>query len=143
MPPGRKREVVSFVRGGLTDLSVSRTSFKWGIPVPNDPDHVMYVWLDALTNYITALGYPDQTTDLWRFWPADVHLVGKDIIRFHTVYWPAFLMAAGLEPPRQVYATGWWTVRGEKMSKSLGNVTPPARTGRNLWARSRPLLPAA
>ncbi len=126
MPPGRKREVVSFVRGGLTDLSVSRTSFTWGIPVPNDPAHVMYVWLDALTNYITALGFPDTGTELWRFWPADVHLVGKDIIRFHTVYWPAFLMAAGLEPPRRVYATGWWTVRGEKMSKSLGNATPPS-----------------
>ena len=125
MPEGRRREIMSFVRGGLNDLSVSRTSFKWGIPVPNDPAHVMYVWLDALTNYITALGYPEQT-DLWRFWPADVHLVGKDIIRFHTVYWPAFLMAAGLEPPKHVFATGWWTVRGEKMSKSLGNVIPPA-----------------
>ncbi len=125
MPEGRRREIVSFVRGGLNDLSVSRTSFKWGIPVPNDPAHVMYVWLDALTNYITALGYPD-VTDLWRFWPADVHLVGKDIIRFHAVYWPAFLMAAGLEPPKHVFATGWWTVRGEKMSKSLGNVIPPA-----------------
>ena len=125
MPEGRRREIMSFVRGGLNDLSVSRTSFKWGIPVPNDPAHVMYVWLDALTNYITALGYPEQT-DLWRFWPADVHLVGKDIIRFHAVYWPAFLMAAGLEPPKHVFATGWWTVRGEKMSKSLGNVIPPA-----------------
>ncbi len=126
MPPGRRNEIVSFVRGGLTDLSVSRTSFRWGVPVPNDPDHVMYVWLDALTNYLTALGYPDETTDLWRFWPANVHLVGKDIIRFHAVYWPAFLMAAGLEPPLSVFATGWWTVRGEKMSKSTGNVIPPA-----------------
>jgi methionyl-tRNA synthetase len=126
MPPGRKREILSFVRGGLNDLSVSRTSFKWGIPVPNDPGHVMYVWLDALTNYITALGYPDEKAALWRFWPADVHLVGKDIIRFHTVYWPAFLMAAGLEPPRHVFATGWWTVRGEKMSKSVGNVVAPS-----------------
>ena len=126
MPDGRRREVLSFVRGGLNDLSVSRTSFKWGIPVPGDPDHVMYVWLDALANYITALGYPDETTDLWRFWPANLHLVGKDIIRFHTVYWPAFLMAAGLEPPQSVFATGWWTVRGEKMSKSVGNVIAPA-----------------
>jgi methionyl-tRNA synthetase len=126
MPEGRRREVLSFVRGGLTDLSVSRTSFRWGIEVPGDPDHVMYVWLDALTNYITALGYPDTQAPLWRFWPANVHLVGKDIIRFHTVYWPAFLMAAGLEPPQHVFATGWWTVRGEKMSKSLGNVVAPA-----------------
>ena len=126
MPPGRRNEVVSFVRGGLMDLSVSRTSFKWGVPVPNDPDHVMYVWLDALTNYITALGYPNEADPLFRFWPASVHLVGKDILRFHAVYWPAFLMAAGLEPPRSVYATGWWTVRGEKMSKSLGNVVAPA-----------------
>ena len=125
MPQGRRREVMSFVRGGLTDLSVSRTSFRWGIPVPGDPDHVMYVWLDALTNYITALGYPDVTGDLWRFWPADRQLVGKDIIRFHCVYWPAFLMAAGYEPARSVFATGWWTVRGEKMSKSLGNSVPP------------------
>lgn len=126
LPQGRRSEVMSFVRGGLTDLSVSRTSFRWGVPVPGDPAHVMYVWLDALTNYLTALGYPDRTGDLWRFWPADLHLVGKDIIRFHAVYWPAFLMAAGLEPPRSVFATGWWTVRGEKMSKSLGNVVPPA-----------------
>lgn len=125
MPPGRRNEVVSFVKGGLTDLSVSRTSFTWGVPVPGDPDHVMYVWLDALTNYITALGYPGDTA-LWRFWPANVHLVGKDIIRFHAVYWPAFLMAAGLEPARSVFATGWWTVQGEKMSKSVGNVVAPA-----------------
>ncbi len=126
MPWGRRNEVMSFVRGGLTDLSVSRTSFRWGVPVPGDPEHVMYVWLDALTNYITTLGYPDTEADLWRFWPADVQLVGKDIIRFHTVYWPAFLMAAGLEPPRSVFATGWWTVQGEKMSKSVGNVVAPA-----------------
>jgi methionyl-tRNA synthetase len=126
MPQARRNEIMSFVRGGLTDLSVSRTSFRWGVPVPGDPAHVMYVWLDALTNYLTALGYPDESAPLWRFWPADLHLVGKDIIRFHTVYWPAFLMAAGLEPPRSVFSTGWWTVRGEKMSKSLGNVVPPA-----------------
>ena len=126
MPSARRNEILSFVRGGLTDLSVSRTSFRWGVPVPGDPAHVMYVWLDALTNYLTALGYPDEGADLWRFWPANLHLVGKDIIRFHTVYWPAFLMAAGLEPPCAVFSTGWWTVRGEKMSKSLGNVIPPS-----------------
>ena len=126
MPPGRRNEVVSFVRGGLNDLSVSRTSFTWGIPVPGDPSHVMYVWLDALTNYITALGYPDQTTDLWRFWPANMHVVGKDILRFHAVIWPAILLAAGIQPARSVFATGWWTVRGEKMSKSVGNVVAPS-----------------
>ena len=126
MPQSRRREVTSFVRGGLTDLSVSRTSLRWGVPVPGDPEHVMYVWLDALTNYLTAVGYPDEDAALWRFWPASMHLVGKDIVRFHTVYWPAFLMAAGLAPPEAVFSTGWWTVRGEKMSKSLGNVIPPA-----------------
>jgi methionyl-tRNA synthetase len=116
---------VSFVKSNLRDLSVSRTTFKWGVPVPNDPDHVMYVWLDALTNYITALGYPGDT-EAWRtFWPADVHVVGKDILRFHAIYWPAFLMAAGLEPPRRVFAHGWWTNEGEKISKSLGNVIDP------------------
>ncbi len=124
-PNSRRNEVTSFVRSGLRDLSVSRTSFKWGIPVPGDPDHVMYVWLDALTNYITAAGFPDETAPRWGFWPADVHMVGKDILRFHAVYWPAFLMAAGLEPPKRVFAHGWWTVAGEKMSKSLGNVLDP------------------
>ena len=120
-------EVTSFVRGGLQDLSVSRTTFAWGIPVPGDPAHVMYVWLDALTNYISALGYPDTEGELYRtFWPADFHVVGKDILRFHAVYWPAFLMSAGLEPPKQVFAHGWWTVEGQKMSKSLGNVVSPA-----------------
>ena len=121
-PPGRRNEILSFVRQGLRDLSISRTSFRWGVPVPGDPDHVMYVWWDALVNYVTALGYPDETADLWRFWPADLHLVGKEIIRFHAVFWPAFLMAAGLEPPRRVFANGWWTADGEKMSKSVGNV---------------------
>lgn len=124
-PQARRNEVTSFVRGGLTDLSVSRTSFTWGVPVPNDPAHVMYVWLDALTNYITATGYPDEAAPRAAFWPADVHMVGKDIIRFHAVYWPAFLMAAGIELPRRVCANGWWTVEGEKMSKSLGNVVDP------------------
>jgi methionyl-tRNA synthetase len=124
-PNSRRNEVTSFVRGGLTDLSVSRTSFTWGVPVPNDPDHVMYVWLDALTNYLTATGYPDLDAPRAGFWPADVHMVGKDIIRFHAVYWPAFLMAAGIALPKRVAANGWWTADGEKMSKSVGNVVDP------------------
>ncbi len=124
-PVSRRNEVLSFVRAGLTDLSVSRTSFSWGIPVPDDPGHVMYVWLDALTNYLTAIGWPDQQAALWRFWPADLHIVGKDILRFHAVYWPAFLMAAGLQLPKRVFSHGWWTVEGEKMSKSVGNVVDP------------------
>jgi len=129
-PDGRIREVISFVsqEGGLRDLSISRTTFDWGIPVPNNPKHVMYVWMDALTNYITALEYPKSIGNVgsvWRYWPADLHIVGKDILRFHTVYWPAFLMAAGLAPPKKVFAHGWWTVDGEKMSKSLGNVIDP------------------
>jgi methionyl-tRNA synthetase len=125
-PRSRRNEVISFVRSGLRDLSISRTSFSWGIPVPGDPKHVIYVWLDALANYITAVGYPDTgDTDFVNFWPADLHVVGKDILRFHTVYWPAFLMAAGLEPPRRVFAHGWWTVEGQKMSKSLNNFIPP------------------
>ncbi len=125
LPPGRRNEVASFVRSGLRDLSISRTSFTWGIPVPGAPDHVMYVWLDALANYITACGFPDTDAPRWHFWPADVHLVGKDILRFHAVYWPAFLMAAGIEVPRRVSASGWWLAAGEKMSKSLGNVIEP------------------
>ena len=125
LPGGRRNEVLSFVRGGLRDLSVSRTSFKWGIPVPGAPGHVMYVWLDALNNYVTACGFPDEAAPRWRYWPADVHFVGKDILRFHAVYWPAFLMAAGLAVPRRVSSHGWWTVEGEKMSKSLGNVVDP------------------
>ncbi|AOX17018.1 methionine--tRNA ligase [Kozakia baliensis] len=124
-PAGRRSEVVSFVKQGLRDLSISRTSFKWGVPVPNDPDHVMYVWFDALTNYLSALGYPDLDAPKMAFWPANVHVVGKDIIRFHAVFWPAFLMAAGLELPRSVFANGWWTIEGEKMSKSIGNVVDP------------------
>jgi methionyl-tRNA synthetase len=124
-PRGRRNEVISFIRGGLNDLSISRTSFSWGVPVPGHPGHVVYVWLDALTNYITAAGYPDDQTIFSCFWPAALHMVGKDIVRFHAVYWPAFLMAAGLEPPRRVFAHGWWTVEGEKMSKSLGNFIPP------------------
>ena len=124
-PAGKRNEMLSFIRGGLNDLSVSRSSFSWGIPVPGDPAHVMYVWLDALANYITALGYPDTNTPAWRFWPADLHLVGKDIQRFHAIYWPAFLMAAGLPVPRRIFSHGWWTVEGAKMSKSVGNVVDP------------------
>ena len=125
-PESRRNEVISFVKSGLRDLSVSRTSFSWGVPVPDDPGHVMYVWLDALTNYITAVGFPDENAPNYKkFWPADLHMVGKDIVRFHTIYWPAFLMAAGLQPPRRVFAHGWWTNEGQKMSKSLGNALEP------------------
>ncbi|MEA2781871.1 MAG: methionyl-tRNA synthetase [Rhodospirillaceae bacterium] len=125
-PESRRNEVRSFVRGGLKDLSVSRTSFKWGVPVPNDPAHIMYVWLDALTNYITAAGFPDIESETYRkFWPADLHMVGKDILRFHAVYWPAFLMAADLAPPHRVFAHGWWTNEGQKISKSVGNIIDP------------------
>jgi methionyl-tRNA synthetase len=124
-PESRRNEVVRFVEGGLKDLSISRTSFDWGVPVPGSDNHVMYVWLDALTNYITGLGYPDDT-DLWRrFWPADLHLIGKDVVRFHAVYWPAFLMSAGIALPKQVYGHGFLLSRGEKMSKSVGNVVDP------------------
>lgn len=124
-PKSRKNEIVSFVKEGLRDLSVSRTSFSWGIPVPGNERHVIYVWFDALTNYISALGYPDTEGNYGRYWPADVHLIGKDITRFHTVYWPTFLMAAGLPLPKKVFAHGWWTVEGQKMSKSLQNVVEP------------------
>ena len=127
-PHARRNEVMSFVRSGLRDLSISRTSFTWGVPVPDDPKHVMYVWLDALTNYITAVGYPDTASAEFKtFWPADLHMVGKDIVRFHAVYWPAFLAAAGVAPPKRVFAHGWWTVEGQKMSKSLGNFIPPQK----------------
>jgi methionyl-tRNA synthetase len=125
LPDSRRNEVISFVKGGLRDLSISRTSFKWGVPVPGDDAHIMYVWFDALTNYITAAGYPDQDGDYADFWPADLHMVGKDILRFHAVYWPAFLMAADLQPPKRLFAHGWWTNEGEKISKSLGNVIDP------------------
>ena len=124
-PEERRNEVVAFVAGGLNDLSVSRTSLSWGIPVPDAPGHVIYVWYDALTNYITGLGYPQRTPEFTTFWPADIHMVGKDILRFHAVYWPAFLMSAGVAPPLGVFAHGWWTVEGQKMSKSLGNVVDP------------------
>jgi len=124
-PKNRLNEVVSFVDGGLRDLSISRTTFSWGIPVPDNPEHVLYVWFDALTNYLTACGYPENTTEFENAWPPDLHLVGKDILRFHAVYWPAFLMSAGLPLPKKVFAHGWWTVDGEKMSKSHGNVVDP------------------
>ncbi|BBY56713.1 methionine--tRNA ligase [Mycobacterium koreense] len=125
-PEVRRNEVISFVAGGLRDLSISRTSFDWGVPVPGDPDHVMYVWVDALTNYLTGVGYPDTDSALYRrYWPADLHMIGKDIIRFHTVYWPAFLLSAGLPLPRRVFAHGFLLNSGEKMSKSVGNVVDP------------------
>jgi len=126
MPKGRFNEVKSFVKGGLKDLSISRHSFNWGVPVPDDPAHVMYVWIDALTNYISYLGYPDTEGEGYKkFWPANFHVVGKDILRFHAVYWPAFLMSAELDLPKCIYAHGWWTVEGQKMSKSAGNAIPP------------------
>lgn len=124
-PDSRKNEVVSFVRGGLRDLSISRTTFDWGVKVPDDEEHVMYVWVDALTNYITGVGFPDESDKNWRYWPADVHIIGKDIIRFHAVYWPAFLLSAGIPLPKRVYAHGFLFSRGEKMSKSVGNVVDP------------------
>ena len=124
-PESRRNEVLRFVEGGLKDLSVSRTSFDWGVPVPDSPGHVMYVWVDALTTYLSGIGYPDTTGDFARFWPANIHMIGKDIVRFHTVYWPAFLMSAGLPLPRQVFGHGFLLNRGEKMSKSLGNVVDP------------------
>ena len=125
-PSSRKNEVVSFVKGGLKDLSVSRKSFSWGIKVPNDKDHVIYVWLDALTNYISALNYPDKNDKLYKdFWPASIHLIGKDILRFHAVYWPAFLLAAKIELPLKVYGHGWILSGDEKMSKSKGNILDP------------------
>ncbi len=124
-PNERRNEIVSFVKSGLKDLSISRTTFDWGIPVPGDEKHVMYVWVDALTNYITGVGYPDENAELWPFWPADLHVIGKDITRFHTVYWPAFLMSAGIALPKRVFGHGFVFNRGEKMSKSVGNVIDP------------------
>jgi len=125
-PKSRRNEVLSFIREGLRDLSISRTTFSWGIPVPGNDKHIIYVWFDALTNYISALGYPnDNDGEFSKFWPCDVHVIGKDILRFHTVYWPTFLMAAGIPLPKKVFAHGWWTVEGQKMSKSLANVVEP------------------
>ena len=125
MPDSRRNEIVSFIKGGLKDLSISRTAFDWGVPVPGDKDHVMYVWMDALTNYLSVLDYPKRDGRFADFWPCSLHVIGKDITRFHTVYWPAFLMAADLPLPKQVFAHGFLTVKGEKMSKSLGNVLDP------------------
>lgn len=124
-PPTRKNEIVSFVKSGLEDLSISRTTFDWGLPVPGDPKHVMYVWVDALNNYLTGTGFPDPANPRAHYWPADVHIIGKDIVRFHTVYWPAFLMSAGLPLPKRVFGHGFLLSKGEKMSKSLGNVVDP------------------
>lgn len=125
-PDVRRNEVVSFVKGGLRDLSISRTTFDWGVPVPGDPKHVMYVWVDALTNYLTGVGYPNIETETFqRYWPADLHVIGKDIIRFHAVYWPAFLLSAGVALPKRVFAHGFLFERGEKMSKSAGTAASP------------------
>lgn len=123
-PSERRNEVISFVKGGLRDLSISRTTFDWGVDVPDDDDHVMYVWVDALTNYLTGTGWPD-ISERNKYWPCDIHIIGKDIIRFHAVYWPAFLMSAGVELPKKVYAHGFLFNKGEKMSKSVGNVVDP------------------
>jgi methionyl-tRNA synthetase len=126
LPKERLNEVTSFVKGGLRDLSISRTTFDWGVKVRGNPKHVMYVWVDALTNYITAVGYPDTGSEKFkRYWPADLHVIGKDIVRFHAVYWPAFLMSAGVEVPRRIFSHGFLFNRGEKMSKSVGNVIDP------------------
>lgn len=124
-PESRYNEIVSFVKEGLRDLSISRTSFTWGIKIPGNPKHIFYVWFDALLNYISAADYVGEGESFASFWPANVHIMGKDILRFHAVYWPAFLMSAGLPLPRQVFAHGWWTIEGKKMSKSLGNVVDP------------------
>tara|TARA_Y100000590_G_scaffold86411_1_gene96778 strand:- start:3122 stop:4660 length:1539 start_codon:yes stop_codon:yes gene_type:complete len=126
LPESRRNEVISFVKSGLKDLSVSRKSFSWGIKVPSNNDHVIYVWLDALTNYLSALNYPDKSNNLYKkFWPADIHIIGKDILRFHAVYWPAFLLAADIPLPRRVYGHGWILSGEEKMSKSKGNILDP------------------
>ncbi|MGE0061749.1 MAG: methionine--tRNA ligase [Xanthobacteraceae bacterium] len=125
LPRERLNEVASFVRGGLQDLSISRTTFNWGVPVPGDPKHVMYVWVDALTNYLTAVDFPDDTEKFKKFWPADLHVIGKDIVRFHAVYWPAFLMSADVAVQKRIFSHGFLFNRGEKMSKSVGNVIDP------------------
>ena len=124
-PESRRNEIISFIKEGLRDLSISRINFSWGIPMEENSKHVIYVWVDALTNYLSALGYFDEESDKKKYWPADFHLVGKDILRFHTVYWPAMLISAGIELPKSVFAHGWWTVDGQKMSKSMGNAIDP------------------
>ena len=124
-PKSRYNEVISFIKGGLKDLSISRTTFKWGIKVPNNDNHVMYVWIDALCNYLTSIGYPDVNHKTFKkFWPG-FHMIGKDILRFHAIYWPAFLMAADIDPPKRIFAHGWWTNEGQKISKSVGNIIDP------------------
>ncbi len=126
LPESRRNEVISFVKSGLKDLSVSRKTFSWGVKVPSDENHVVYVWLDALTNYLSSLKYPDENNELYKnFWPADLHIIGKDILRFHAIYWPAFLLAAKIEPPKRVYGHGWILTGDEKMSKSKGNILDP------------------
>jgi methionyl-tRNA synthetase len=142
-PVSRRNEVLSFVRGGLRDLCVSRSTFTWGIPVPFDPQQVIYVWIDALTNYITAIGYGTDAQTFQKFWPANLHLIGKEILRFHAVIWPILLKSADLPPPEQVFAHGWWTADGEKMSKSLGNVIDPARLAEDLASRAGASLATA
>ncbi len=128
LPESRRNEVISFVKSGLKDLSVSRKTFSWGVKVPNDENHVVYVWLDALTNYLSSLKYPDENNELYKsFWPADLHIIGKDILRFHAIYWPAFLLAADIEPPKRVYGHGWILSGDEKMSKSKGNILDPLK----------------
>ena len=132
LPQSRKNEVINFVKSGLKDLSVSRTSFSWGIKVPKNDKHVIYVWLDALTNYITALNYPNKKDVLYKdFWPASLHVIGKDILRFHAVYWPAFLLAAKIEVPKRIFAHGWILAGKEKMSKSKGNILNPLELIKN------------
>ena len=135
-PTSRLNEMTAFVERGLRDLSISRTSFDWGVKVPGSDDHVMYVWVDALTNYLTGLGYPNDTEKMRTFWPADLHLIGKDILRFHTVYWPAFLMSAGLPLPKKVFGHGFILNRGQKESKSIGNVTDPIALAENFGVDS-------
>lgn len=135
-PVSRRNEVLSFVRGGLRDLCVSRSTFTWGIPVPSDSRQVIYVWIDALTNYLTAIGYLSNPSQFDRFWPADIHLIGKEILRFHAVIWPILLHSVGLPPPTQVFAHGWWTAEGEKMSKSRGNVIDPGRLAAELATKA-------
>jgi methionyl-tRNA synthetase len=142
-PVSRRNEVLSFVRSGLRDLCVSRSTFTWGIPVPFDPSQVIYVWIDALTNYITAIGYGSDPRTFQKFWPADIHLIGKEILRFHAVIWPILLRSADLPPPKQVFAHGWWTADGEKMSKSKGNVIDPGKLAEELARRAGAALETA
>ncbi len=124
-PISRRHEIINFVKEGLRDISISRTAFKWGIPIPFDEKHIIYVWIDALTNYISAIGYLEDKKKFDKLWPADLHIIGKDILKFHAIIWPSLLLACDIEPPKRIFAHGWWTVEGEKMSKSKGNVVDP------------------